>query len=89
MDKWEETGLTPEPSSVVAPPRVREAYAALECRLFHSVPLGDHTWFTGEVVAAWHREGAFTDGILEPSARPLFYLGKNTYQTSGEEREAF
>ena len=32
--------LTPAPSRCVAPPRIAEAHAALECRLVHAIPLG-------------------------------------------------
>ena len=52
-DKFAQTGLTPVPSKNVAPPRIGESYCALECREVDRRDLGDHTWFTGEVVAAW------------------------------------
>jgi len=41
VDEWEVVGLTPEPCEVVAPPRVAESPAALECRVRQVVELGE------------------------------------------------
>jgi len=46
VDEWDLVAragvatLTPAPSRHVAPPRIAEANAALECRLVHAIPLG-------------------------------------------------
>lgn len=46
VDEWDLVArsgvatLTPTPSMRVAPPRIAEANAALECRLVHAIPLG-------------------------------------------------
>jgi flavin reductase (DIM6/NTAB) family NADH-FMN oxidoreductase RutF len=88
-DKFSATGLTAVPSKVVAPPAVGEAYAALECRLFESTPLGDHTWFTGEVISAWRDPAAFSDSLLTPTLEPLLYMGRNTYAPGGAARRGF
>jgi flavin reductase (DIM6/NTAB) family NADH-FMN oxidoreductase RutF len=54
VDEFDVTGFTRAPSSVVKPPRVLEAPAALECRVFQIVPHGtgaQHgTWVIGEVL---------------------------------------
>jgi flavin reductase (DIM6/NTAB) family NADH-FMN oxidoreductase RutF len=43
VSELEMAGLTAEPSQVVKPPRVKEAHAALECRLWQVLkPLADH-----------------------------------------------
>ena len=45
VDEWTMPGVgdvvTPVPSRHVAPPRIAEAHAALECRLVHAIPLGE------------------------------------------------
>jgi flavin reductase (DIM6/NTAB) family NADH-FMN oxidoreductase RutF len=41
VDEWDVAGLRPAPSEVVAPARVAEAPAALECRVLQVVDLGD------------------------------------------------
>lgn len=43
-------GLNAAPSVKIAAPRLAEARASLECRLFQSVALGANTLFIGEVV---------------------------------------
>lgn len=40
VDEWAEAGIESAPSVAVGPPRVKEALAALECRLVHAIPLG-------------------------------------------------
>jgi len=47
VDEWEVAGepgarLGSLPSQMVAPPRVAEASAALECRMVHAIPLGEN-----------------------------------------------
>ena len=42
--------LNTSPSLRVKPPRVAEAQASLECKLFSAQPLGDYTLIIGEVV---------------------------------------
>jgi len=39
VDEWIGSGLTPEPSTVVKPPRVKESAFSLECELYHSLEL--------------------------------------------------
>ena len=46
-------GFTPEPSSLVAVPRIKEAHAALECRLYQTLRPGSGRIILGSVLAAW------------------------------------
>lgn len=80
------TGLTPAPSLVVAPPRVAESPAALECRLWKTVPLpageGDtpHVVVFGHVVAIYVDERFVRDGRLDTAGmRPLGRMGYMDY----------
>lgn len=41
VNEFEKTGLTPIPSDIVGPPRVKECLAHLECKLSQIIPLGD------------------------------------------------
>jgi flavin reductase (DIM6/NTAB) family NADH-FMN oxidoreductase RutF len=60
VDEFDVTGFTRVPSVTVRPPRVAEAPAALECRLFQLVPQGTGamhgTWVIGEVLHVWVRD---------------------------------
>ena len=52
VSEFAEVGLTPEPSALVAPPRVAESPVALECGLHQALELGDSTVVIGRVVHA-------------------------------------
>ncbi|MEZ5377405.1 MAG: flavin reductase family protein [Acidimicrobiales bacterium] len=57
VDEFEHAGLTPLDSAFIAPKRVGEAKAQLECRLVNDMHIGAEgggNWlFVGEVVAFW------------------------------------
>jgi flavin reductase (DIM6/NTAB) family NADH-FMN oxidoreductase RutF len=62
--EWESAGVTPASSTVVAPPRVADALAAMECRLVHALPVGQSRsggpstmLILGEVVAFHLQQG--------------------------------
>jgi len=85
-DKWQATGLTPVKSEIVDAPYVSEFPLVLECRLIHTLELGLHTHFIGEIVDV-KAEGV----ILEEKGNvdilklnPFFYVtGKRTYHGIG------
>ena len=49
VDKFAVTGLTPVRSELVDAPYVAEFPLTLECELIHTIDLGWHTQFIGEV----------------------------------------
>ena len=51
MDKWKETGLTPEKSYKVSCPSVHESPVSIECRVVKKVELGTHHMYIGQVLA--------------------------------------
>lgn len=69
VDEFDVTGFTRAPSALVRPPRVADAPAALECRLFQLVPQGagpmHGTWVIGEVLQVYIR-----DDVLGADGRP-------------------
>ncbi len=50
IDKFEETGLTPERAGLVDAPYVSEFPVVLECRVLHRHELGTHVQFVGEIM---------------------------------------
>jgi flavin reductase (DIM6/NTAB) family NADH-FMN oxidoreductase RutF len=70
-DEFAYAGLTPAPSRIVAPPRVAEAHAALECKvteIFRPKTLdGFSTNFVvaGQVVGVHIDEAVLTDGLFD------------------------
>lgn len=50
VDKFSETGLTPEPAKKVKPPTIKECPVNIECAVKTKIPLGVHHLFLGEIV---------------------------------------
>jgi flavin reductase (DIM6/NTAB) family NADH-FMN oxidoreductase RutF len=90
VDEFATVGLTPEPSALVAPPRVAESPVALECRLHSATTLGDCTVVIGRVVHAAIDEDVFDEDTGHGSLpaidrlRPLARLGRNEWSTIGD-----
>lgn len=53
VDEWEVAGVRPVPSDLVAPMRVAEAPAALECRVRQVLELGEADRASNNLVVAW------------------------------------
>ena len=51
VDKWKETGLTPEKANVVDVPVIKESPVNIECRVVKVEELGSHHMFIADVVA--------------------------------------
>jgi len=85
-DKWAATGLTPEASKLVDAPFVAEFPLILECRLVHTIELGLHTHFIGQIVDV-KADGSVLgkDGSIDiERVEPFFYVtGKRTYHRIG------
>lgn len=64
VDEFAEVGLTPEPSRLVAPPRVAASPIAIECRLHRIVEVGDSFLVIGEVLCI-----AVAEEVLDPEAK--------------------
>lgn len=79
VDEWDVAGVTPVPSEVVAPPRVAEAPAALECRARQVLELGDHDRASNNLIVGWivrvHVIDEAMDGSL-PRADVLDLVGR-------------
>lgn len=78
-------GFTPAGSVLIAPPRVRESPASLECRLARRIALGaQREIFLGEVVYAHVREGLLDQATwrVAESYRPIGRLYGDRYCTT-------
>lgn len=76
VDEWDVSGVSPADSETVAPPRVAEAPAALECRVHQVLELGDATRPSNNLVVAWvtriHvREDAIDGAVPDAAALDL------------------
>ena len=86
-DKFSITGLTPVRSTLVDAPYVAEFPFALECRLLHTVEIGLHTQFIGEILDIKADEAALgKNGKLSiENVRPIIFAPENrAYYGIGE-----
>jgi flavin reductase (DIM6/NTAB) family NADH-FMN oxidoreductase RutF len=74
-DKFAVAGLTPVRSGLVDAPYAEEFPIVLECRLLHTLEIGIHTQFIGEIVdVKADRETLDADGLPDIlKIRPLVY----------------
>ena len=88
VDEFALAGLTPAASKFVQAPRVAEAPAALECRLWQTITLPPHregaastyTLVIGSVVGIYIDDTCLKDGLLDTARiRPLARLGYMDY----------
>ncbi len=56
VDKFKETGLTPQPARKVRAPIIEECVAHMECKVKQQIETGDKNLFIGEVVEAYADE---------------------------------
>lgn len=75
-DKFAAAGLTPVRSEAVDAPYVLELPFALQCRLIHTIEIGLHTQFIGEIVDIIADESVLNDrGVPDPEkVRPLVFF---------------
>jgi flavin reductase (DIM6/NTAB) family NADH-FMN oxidoreductase RutF len=86
-DKFAVTGLTPVPSDMVDAPYVEEFPFVLECRLLHSVEIGSHTQFIGEILDVKVDESVLSEeGLPEiKKVKPFLYVPESrSYYGIGE-----
>ncbi|MFC1714257.1 flavin reductase family protein [Candidatus Poribacteria bacterium] len=89
VDKFAETGLTPEPATHVQAPLIKECPVNLECKVLAVISLGSHDLFVGDVLAVHADEDIVLDaerGIVNPAKGIIFAM--NAYWSFGEKIEA-
>ena len=86
-DKFFAAGLTPEKSDLVNAPYVKEFPLSLECKLLHTLEIGLHTQFIGEILDVKADEAVLDDDglpqiekikplIFSPSSQSYYGLGE-------------
>ena len=67
-------------------PLIQECPVNLECRVIHTLDLGSHILFIGEIVETYVNEDCLTDGRADPAKiDPLIYTtGVQQYQRLGK-----
>jgi flavin reductase (DIM6/NTAB) family NADH-FMN oxidoreductase RutF len=86
-DKFAKAGFTPVASDLVDAPYAAEIPLVLECRLLHTLELGIHTQFIGEILdVKCEEDGLDPNGIPDiERIRPFLYAGgNNAYYAIGD-----
>ena len=86
-DKFLIAGLTPEKSELVNAPYVKEFPLSLECKLLHTLEIGLHTLFIGEILDVKMEENVLGDDGLPQieKIKPLIFSPSNpSYYGIGE-----
>ena len=86
VDKFSAAGLTATRSDLVDAPYVAEFPLCLECRLLHTLKIGLHTLFVGEIVDVKADEEVLVDSIPAIcQVNPLvFSVGEQAYYAVGD-----
>ncbi len=77
------TGLTPQASTMIKPPRIAEALISMECKVFHIHELGGSALVLGEILCLHYADGVIgTDGLVDLNVlQPIGRLGGISYST--------
>lgn len=79
VDELEAAGLTPLPSTFVGPPRVAESPIHIECRVLHTLHLGEpprvSALFVGQIVM-WHIREDLVDADYKVDQAALHAIGR-------------
>ena len=79
IDKFKESGLTPVPAGIVAPPSIKECAAHLECRVVETIKRETHDLLICEVLKAMADKDLFNGRWFPEKFHTLHYLGGNKY----------
>jgi flavin reductase (DIM6/NTAB) family NADH-FMN oxidoreductase RutF len=86
QDKFEATGLTPEPGVATEAPLIVECIAHIECSIQDRLTIGDHDFFVATPLRVTADEEAF-DGmwiVANEAGRVLHHLGADRYASLGK-----
>ncbi|HHX64261.1 MAG TPA: flavin reductase family protein [Chloroflexi bacterium] len=91
VDKFADTGLTPEPAAEVRPPLIAECPVSIECRVRDTLSLGSHDVFVGLAVATHAEDWALDEqGQLDPvRARAIGFVGRGYWRFAEKVDRAF
>jgi flavin reductase (DIM6/NTAB) family NADH-FMN oxidoreductase RutF len=87
QDKFDAAGLTARRGEFVNAPIVEECPVCMECKVIHTLEIGTHVMFVGEILASWVNEDCLgPDGIPDPSlVSPLLFTTlKRDYYALGD-----
>jgi flavin reductase (DIM6/NTAB) family NADH-FMN oxidoreductase RutF len=78
-DKFSATGLTPVKSELIDAPYIKEFPLILECKLLHTIEIGLHTQFIGEIMDVKAEESVISNMQIADieKVQPIIYATDN------------
>jgi flavin reductase (DIM6/NTAB) family NADH-FMN oxidoreductase RutF len=88
VNELKQANLQEAPAKTVAPPIIKECVGWLECKFIYEKELGDHVLVVGEVLYAWVKDEALSEGEFDLSqAKPLMHITKRKFAVPTETLE--
>lgn len=85
VDKFEKFSLERKQADSIAAPLIKKSISALECKVEKTLKVGSSTFFIGNVITAWVKQGILKDNVVDlKKIKPVLYLGYNTFTTTQE-----
>jgi flavin reductase (DIM6/NTAB) family NADH-FMN oxidoreductase RutF len=82
VSEIKECGLTEVEAKFVKPPRIKEAYAWIECKMTQHVYLSErNVWIIGEILDVEVKEEAFKDVVDVEKVKPLNHIWGEAFVT--------
>lgn len=89
VDKFAETGLTPEPCFDIDTVSIKECPVGLECKVTDIISLGSHDMFLGDIVSVAVDDEYLVDGKLCLDECKLFAYSHGEYYELGKKLGSF
>lgn len=87
VNEMEKANLTETPSVKVKPPRIKEAFGWLECKMEEHFPVADQIWIVGEVLISEVNDEYMEEVINVEKAKPLSHIYGEYFVTEMKRRK--
>jgi len=87
VNEIEKANLTEIRSVKIKPPRIKEAFAWLECKMEEHFRIADHIWIVGKILASEVKDGYMEEVINVKKAKPLNHIYEEYFVTEMEKRK--
>jgi len=87
VNEMEKANLTQMKSVKIRPPRIKEAFGWLECKMEESFEIADHIWIVGKVLVSEVKNDCMEEVINVEKAKPLNHIYGEYFVTGMKKRK--
>jgi len=87
VNELEKANLTEMRSVKIKPPRIKEAFGWLECKMEEHFRIADHIWIVGKILASEVKDDYMEEVINVKKAKPLNHIHGEYFVTEMEKRK--